>query len=487
MTSKLPVKINKKIRLEEILYIFIIICPILDAASFLFRNYFNTSLSISTILRPIIPIVVIIYIFFKDKIKVPLIIGGFTYTIYAALHLYIFNFLRTQSSYGNIIRELQYLVNYTFMIMNLFIYIYVFIFRKSEEKREIKIAKIRKSILISFTLYIVIIFVSILTGTSSSTYTEDRMGYKGWFESGNSVGAIMIIMLFALLPKLTEKINRKIKTWLIIDIILAGIYLSTLLGTRVGLFGFVLTIGIYIVCQGVYNLYHREKINKKILGIGTGVLVVISIFIVLFGSMTITRRRLLQERSNDIIDESTGEASHVTGDALEFVKKIKNKELSEEYMKEDVQAALIDLYNFNNNHKIPYTNMRMIQMVYHCSLVKEQSNLALILFGNGYMTHYREMIFEMEVPAFLCNFGVYGFILYFMPFFIIAIVGVFYLIKNIKNISVEAIMSILGVCFAIAISFFSGYTFFNQSAATIITVMCVITINEIIKLKGEKN
>ena len=161
--------------------------------------------------------------------------------------------------------------------------------------------------------------------------------------------------------------------------------------------------------------------------------------------------------------------------------------MSEEYMSKDVQAALIDLYNFNNNHKIPYTNMRMIQMVYHCSLVKEQSSLALILFGNGYMTHYYEMIFEMEVPAFLFNFGVYGFILYFMPFFIIAIVGIFYLIKNIKKISVEAIMSILGVSFAIATSLFSGYTFFNQSAATIITVMCVITINEIIKLKGEKN
>lgn len=486
MTNKLSVKLNKKIGLEELLYVFIIICPVLDAVSFLFRNYFNTSISISTVLRPVIPIIVIIYIFFKDKIKIPLIIGGITYAIYAAIHLYIFNFLKTDSSYGNVIRELQYLVNYTFMILNLFIYIYVFIFRKNKEDRNKKIEMLKRSILISFTIYIIIMFISILTGTSSSTYTEDEIGYKGWFESGNSVGAIMIIMLFALLPKVSKKISKKMKIWLVIDIILAGVYLTTLLGTRVGLFGFILALGIYVILQVLYNLYHGERINKKILGIVTAMLATLAIIIVLFGSITITRRKLLKERSDDIFDESIGEASHVTGDALEYVNKIKSHNMSEEYMSKDVQAALIDLYNFNNKHKVSYTNMRAIQFVYHCSLIKEQKNILLILFGNGYMTHYREMIFEMEVPAFLFNFGIYGFILYFVPFLIISVVGIYYSIKNIKKVKVEAIMSVLSVCFAIAISFFSGYTFFNQSAATIITVMCVITINEIIKLKGEK-
>lgn len=486
MTNKLLTKTNKKIGLEEILYLFIIICPLLDAASFIFRNYFNTTISISTILRPIIPIVAIIYIFFKDKIKIPLIIGGITYAIYAFIHIYIFEFLKTECSYGNIIRELQYLVNYTFMIMNLFIYIYVFIFRKSETDKNKKIEKINKALLIAFTIYLLLMYVSIFTGTSSPTYTEDKMGYKGWFESGNSVGAIMVMLLFTLLPKINEKIDKKIKIWIIIDTILAGIYLSTLLGTRVGLFGFILTIGIYIICQILYTLYHKEKINKKILGIGIVVFASLTIIILVFGSITLNRRKLLKERNTEIFDEYINESAHVTGDILDYVKQIKNQEISDKYMSKEMQTALIDLYEFNNKHKISSTNMRAIQMVYHCFLIKEQNSIALILFGNGYMTHYREMIFEMEVPAFLFNFGIYGFILYFIPFFIIAIIGIYYCLKNLKKIKVETIMSVLGVCFAIAISFFSGYTFFNQSAATIITVMCVITIYEIIKMKGEK-
>ena len=53
----------KNIKLEDILCFYIIICPILDIASFLFRNYFNTNISISTFLRPVIPVVLSIYIF----------------------------------------------------------------------------------------------------------------------------------------------------------------------------------------------------------------------------------------------------------------------------------------------------------------------------------------------------------------------------------------------------------------------------------------
>lgn len=93
--------INEKIRrisLENILCFFIIICPILDMVSFLFRNIFNTTISPSTILRPIIPIIVIIYLFFKEnrKFKLYIFLIGIIYLIYAILHLYIFKTLQTR-------------------------------------------------------------------------------------------------------------------------------------------------------------------------------------------------------------------------------------------------------------------------------------------------------------------------------------------------------------------------------------------------------
>lgn len=63
----------KKLNIEKLLLIFIILLPILDITSFLFRRYFNTNISPSTFIRPIIPIIAIVIIFFKNNFKLKLI------------------------------------------------------------------------------------------------------------------------------------------------------------------------------------------------------------------------------------------------------------------------------------------------------------------------------------------------------------------------------------------------------------------------------
>ena len=117
----------KNINIEDILCMFIILCPILDIVSFLYRNIFNTNSSPSTIIRPIIPIIISIYLFFKEdkKLKKNIFILGIIYMIYGILHLVVFNTAITGSSYSTVTHEAQYIVNYTFMILNLFIYIYI--------------------------------------------------------------------------------------------------------------------------------------------------------------------------------------------------------------------------------------------------------------------------------------------------------------------------------------------------------------------------
>ena len=62
-------RLKQKITIENALCLFIIICPLLDMASFIFRNAFNTNFSPSTFIRPIITIVVALIIFVKCKFK----------------------------------------------------------------------------------------------------------------------------------------------------------------------------------------------------------------------------------------------------------------------------------------------------------------------------------------------------------------------------------------------------------------------------------
>ena len=466
--------------IENLLYFFLILCPILDVSSFLFRNKFQTNFSISTFIRPIIPIVAIIYIFFKDNIKKKLTLAGLIYAIYALIHLILYKKIATSCAYGNVIREAQYIVNYTFMIMNLFIYLYIFVFREKDKNiKNNNIYKLRKVLLITFTIYIALMYIAIITGTSSYTYGEDKMGYKGWFESGNSVGAIMILLIFAVIPFIEKENDKRIRIWSLIDIVLSGIYLMLFLGTRVGLFGFILVVLIYIVFKVICNLFNSKKINRKAIEFGICSFTIILVLVGIFGSTTLSRRKLLKEREATIYDSNIGESAHVTGDILELVNKIEKHEVPESYMSYEMQRSIIDLYNYNNAHHVPYTSMRTIQLVYHTELVKNQRDLILMLFGNGYMSHITELIFEMEVPAFLYNFGILGFIMYFIPFLTISVYAFYNIIKNYKKVDSLTVMSTLALCFAIGISFFAGYTFFNSSTMMIIIALCIFATNNI--------
>ena len=148
----------KRFSIENILCLFIVLCPVLDMVSFLYRNIFNTNFSPSTFVRPIISIVVIIYLFFtkNKKFKIYSFLTFLLYAVYGGIHLYLFEKVKTGSSYSNIVHEAQYIINYSFMILNLFIYIDVF--------KEKNTDKLKKSVLYAVSIYIISIFISIKVG-----------------------------------------------------------------------------------------------------------------------------------------------------------------------------------------------------------------------------------------------------------------------------------------------------------------------------------
>ena len=462
----------KKINLEKVLLIFIAVCPILDIISFTFRNSFDVSFSPSTFIRPLIPIIAIIIIFFKNKFKLKLCIAGTIYVIYSIGHIIMFNILKTESSYGVITHELQYLMNYTYMILNLFIYMFVF-YKKDNEQ-------LKKFTLISACIYIGSIYLSVITKTYSTTYLEG-MGIKGWFESGNSVGSIFTLLLFILFPMVKHKEYNKI---VIPTILLIGIFLTTMLGTRTGLIGFLGVAILYGLIELILKMRLKKKVEHKQTNIwvkigGVTAFICIIGLVALKGSSTLERRKFLQAISNDVIDSRTGQVSHITGDLLAVKYKIDDNEITEEYMSKPSQKALISLYETANSLDISNSNKRAQQIIYNTYQVIYQKDVGAILFGNGFLTNIREMILEMEIPAFLYNFGIIGFILYFIPFAGVSIYCLKRVLRNLKQSDAETFMLLLGSFFTFALSFFAGYTFFNSSTMMIIIVIDVLLVNKV--------
>ena len=470
--SQLKTKI-KSINLEDILCVFIVLCPVLDMLSFIFRNTFDTSISPSTFIRPIIPISIFIIVFFRKKIKSKMLTASLIYGVYAVIHLLIYNTIKAGCSYGGVLNEAQYIVNYTFAIMNLFLFTYLF-WKKDCEK-------LTKSMLIAFGIYVASLYIAILTGTSSTTYIEG-IGYKGWYESGNSLCAILCISLCAILPMLKDK---KMRPYVAVITILAGIFLTTLVGTRTGLLGFILVVGLYIASECFVAFMKKVHIDKRIVGFSILIVVLLIALIIVSGSKTFERREHLEEIQASATDTETGEIRHLSGDITILKNQIEAGELTEEYMPKEMQNAILRLADYAQRVNLENNDMRMQQLVYNFYLVQEQENVLLTLFGNGYKAQFRELVMEMEIPAFLFNFGVCGFVLYFIPFLAIAVYGVYVAIRKIKNIDTQYIMYLGGSWLAICLSFLSGYTFFNSSSMIIIIVVEVLLIKKILKLKEQ--
>ncbi|MBE5805367.1 MAG: hypothetical protein E7313_01400 [Clostridiales bacterium] len=458
-------KYLKKINnIENLLLLFVIICPLLDVISFIFRKKFQTNISISTFIRPIIPIVVYIILFLKleqkDKKKNVAVI--IIYLVYFLIHIYIYSKLQLKCSYGTIIHEAQYMVNYTFMILNL--YLFIKIFNKNNYK------KLQKVVLISMSIYIFSIYLSIITKTSSTTYIEG-MGFKGWFESGNSISSILLLGVFIILSFILNLDKCKLRTYGFILLILIGVYMTTLIGTRVGLLGFILAIICFIIGEISVKLIQKSKINKKLFLILITSIFLVVILVIFSGSATIKRRKHLNYMETTIVDNSTGKVSNLTGDLTELRNKIINNQLEDNYMSIAQQKSILELYNYAQKYDISNTNTRMQQFIYHISLVKNQCNVVLILFGNGYLINTNELVWEMEFPAIIVNFGITGFVLYMLPFIIICLRALIKTIKNIKNINNQIVMLICASILSFVLSTLSGYTFFNSSSMIIIIIV----------------
>lgn len=467
----------KKITIQPFLYLYIILCPILDCVSFLFRNILNTSISPSTIIRPIIVLTACLYIFITDKKqrKIFFLAAG-AYGIYAIAHLYVFTLVKNNSSYSGIVHELQYLINYTFMVLNLYVYIYGFSKIENTDK-------LLKHVLVSVSICIISIYTAIFTGTSSHTYMQDGVGFKGWFESGNSLSAILILSMFILLNIFSRKtISLKIKIWTGIVTLLVGIFLISLIGTRVGLYGFILVLGVFGIAQLICNLIQRKKVKQTLAIVGTlFVCCIIGIILVfkVFGSNTLDRREQVENMANQVVDETTNKKIHITGDMYEIKNQIEEGTLPEGYMTKEQQQAILQLNNIATKYDLSVEQMRILQLIYNIELANNQSNLIYRLFGNGYMSQYREMILEMEPLAILINFGIYGFILYLIPFIIVYLWSTYNLIKNIRKIDVEALMLVSGGGLAFVLSVLSGYIFFSASTTIMIIVINILLINKV--------
>jgi len=468
-------KFKEKFRLEYLFYLFLIISPFLDAFSYWFRVWKSeASFSPTTILRLIIPVIILLVIFKREKkCQRELLFLGGIYFLYACGHLYCYQAFLTNSAYGSIFHEAQYVMNYTYMIM-LFYLCYYF------AKRE-RLSSIYQVLTLFLLGYVFLLYLALLTGTSSATYI-DGVGYKGWNASGNAVGSLLLITLVILLPYFFK--NKK---WYHFLLLLAtGIYLMVFLGTRVGLLGFPLLLVSYFLCF-LFGRIKKRTITRKNILIASLLFVsvlVAGLFLVSHSS-TLRRQKNLLKEQDQVVDQDTQEVSHITGDALSYVKEIEAGKMDDQFMDSAQQKALVEMKKTADLLELDNSKRRLQQLLYHTYLIKNQKSFSRILFGNGYLSNYSEMTLEMELLSLLYNFGLVGFVLYLGVFIVLEVKAVLTLLKNFKKRNGTYLFYLFGVFLIYGLSLMAGYTFFHVSCMIVIVLLHILLSQEQEHLKEE--
>lgn len=453
-------KMNK----ERWLYLFILLNPIFDLLSSLFKSY-SFLYTPSTFLRPLIPLGILVYIFIVDKnIRKKLLLLMSIYVCYAIIHLYLYSGLIRGISYGGIKNELQYLINYTYLVFTLITFIYTFYKKKHQ---------LINFLFYNITFYITLIYIAILTNTSLPSYIEG-VGYKGWFYTSGAVGLILIVSLFILLPYLMKKrINLGYKFLFIFGIFY---YLMFLLGSRVGLYGGISVIICLLISIIFYFLINARisDIKKNLSWVLVASILLVTFFF-LFGSYSIERRKQLKKMADEHI--------HLAYDVLSIKKHNDNNYLPPNHMSKEQVKALNSLAKYATKHQFSNVDIRKQQLVYHLYLYKYQHSILLKLFGNGYLVNFGALTLEMEQFAYLFNFGIIGLLLYYFPFLAIFTYGTYIAIKYIKKIDVEYMMYLFGILISYLISFFAGHAYFNTSAMPVIIIIHLLLLNKSASIK----
>src|SRR5690625_2730028 len=175
-------------RYFPLLKLFIIFQPIIDIITFFMIDFFDANVTFGIIIRMFFMLISLLYIFLgnSSRFKKSIIIYLLFLFFVLGINLTVSYFYKPTF---NLIAEVQWITKISYFLI---MFTALFLLINSSNFKVIKDGVLR-SIYIAMTLLTTSIIIAIVTNTSTNTYEWVLYGYKGWFFSGNEIGAIISI------------------------------------------------------------------------------------------------------------------------------------------------------------------------------------------------------------------------------------------------------------------------------------------------------
>lgn len=477
-------KDNKIKIITKIMMIYVLLQPFLDILSFLkIRNII--SFGISTYIKPlfVFSLAIYIYIFFeKDKKK--WLTYGILFVILAVGHIFILKNLLISNSI--IIHECRFLLNIAYMVA-LFI-IFNIVYKNYPDKQDL-LRKLKRTVILTFLIYCLLLLVAVLTGTSALTYEyadKTKLGYKGWFDSGQILGHAISIFFPLLLYIILKPTNK----WYI-KIIVLFLILTTvsLLGTKVPYYIVVACLFLYVVI----SIFIKFLNKKHIFNLFNILLVTCSLFcmILTYKYTPVAYNTNINKYSySTSLDEY--DRNKITGkENSDYLKQELNNDINKEPKKEIneyLKWSNIAAQNLNilyEKEVIHPSNNRYKQVIYSGSIFL-QSSLKYKIFGIGYLNQ-NDLALESDFFMALFGFGILGFILFLGLPFLLFIKETKIILKNLNKIDLETYLLYMGLGIFFCISIYAGYTYIYTNFSIFLVILIIMIIIKNYLFENENN
>ena len=240
---KLTLTNNESNFIKKFMIIYILLQPVIDLLTSLQMYYFNHNFTVGVVIRSFFLLLSCIYImlFYKEKnnkqLKIYLLV----------LITYCFAFLMfsyyENASLTTLLQDAKGLIKIIYLPVFCFL-----IYALYKQKISINYTKLLS---INAFIYLSIVFLAFLTGTSFTSYAYGYgYGYKGWFYAANEIGIIIAVLIPILLLFILKQ-NKKPKQIILIFI---SIGLSAFSSCFIGTKAVLLIIGVYAVLSLIWYL-----------------------------------------------------------------------------------------------------------------------------------------------------------------------------------------------------------------------------------------
>ncbi len=336
--------------------------------------------------------------------------------------------------------EIKFFAKITYF--NVIMIHFIYLFKLFAGKVELTTIFMR-NIMISGIIIGLVMYISIMTGTSLDSYKSAKIGYSGWFYAGNEIGATIaiifpLIVYYAIVK--TQNV-RGLIFW--IPVVLSG-YALIMIGTKVGYGALLITILVAFISLIIAFFLKKTQFGNIRLNALMMLLCIITLALVTPISPLVHNTQIHIERLEVPEQDETN---------LDVTDPYKNGEVNKV---EDLILSGRQL--FFSQHTDYY----------------EKASMKQKLFGMGYASNYSDQPKTIEIDYFDLFFstGIIGSILYFLPLLYFAIRSIGHTCKSLSQILLpKDALLILSIVLGLGIAGFAGHVF---TAPSVSIYLCAI-------------